>query len=220
MSREALILYGGWEGHYPREVARTFDSILKAEGFTVRNSDSLDTLADSDLAGLSLIVPIWTMGAISSEQLRPLVDAVVGGVGLAGCHGGMCDAFRSAPDYQFMTGGQWVAHPGNEGVQYTVRITDTEHDVTRGIMDFTVTTEQYYMHVDPSNHVLAVTRFPTVDGPHVPNGEFDMPVVWTRFHGAGRVFYSSLGHTPAIVEIPSHREILRRGCLWAARSPR
>jgi len=217
LAASALIVWGGWEGHFPKEVAAIFETILKSEGFHVQVTDSLDVFAESDLSSLSLIVPVWTMGKITNEQLKPLIAAVIGGVGIAGCHGGMCDSFRDAPDYQFMTGGQWVAHPGNDGVDYTVQITDHNHFIMRGIRDFPVRSEQYYMHVDPSNHVLGTTRFPTADGPHVPNGEFDMPVLWTRLHGRGRVFYSSLGHTPEVVEIPEHKEILRRGLLWAAK---
>ncbi len=217
MASSALIVWGGWEGHFPREVATIFEVILKSEGFQVQVTDSLDNFAESDLSTLNLIVPVWTMGKITNEQLKPLVQAVVDGVGIAGCHGGMCDSFRDAPDYQFMTGGQWVAHPGNDGVEYTVQITDHDNFITRGIRDFPVRSEQYYMHVDPSNHVLGTTRFPTADGPHVPNGQFDMPVLWTRYHGKGRVFYSSLGHTPEVVGIPEHKEILRRGLLWAAK---
>ena len=217
MASSALVFRGGWEGHYPEQVAAIFEGLLRAEGFAVEVTESLDSLAELDLKAFRVIVPVWTMGKIGGEQLRPLIEAVVGGVGLAGCHGGMCDSFRESPDYQFMTGGQWVAHPGNDGVDYEVRITDREHSITRGIADFRVSSEQYYMHVDPSNRVLAATRFPTADGPHVPNGSFEMPVVWTRLHGQGRVFYSSLGHTPNVVEIPEHREILRRGLRWAAK---
>jgi hypothetical protein len=129
----------------------------------------------------------------------------------------MCDSFRDATEWQFMTGGQWVAHPGNDRVKYTVHITENSHPITEGIADFEVRSEQYYMHVDPANKVLATTRFPTADGPHVPNGIVDMPVVWTKLYGKGRVFYSSVGHTAAIVEAEPHLTILRRGCRWAAR---
>jgi type 1 glutamine amidotransferase len=131
----------------------------------------------------------------------------------------MCDAFRDATEYQFMTGGQWVAHPGNDGVDYTVRITDPEHFITAGSpAEFAVTSEQYYMHTDPANKVLAVTRFPTVDGPHVPNGPVDMPVVWTKFYGQGRVFYCSLGHHADVVAQPEVLRLCLRGTLWAARA--
>jgi uncharacterized protein len=221
MSKRALIVWGGWTGHQPEQVAGLLAETLRGRDFEVEVSDTLDAFLDADkLRSLDLIVPVWTMGKISGEQLRPLCEAVRGGVGIGGCHGGMCDSFREAAEYQLMTGGQWVSHPGNDGVRYTVRITDREHYITRGIRDYEIVSEQYYLHVDPSNHVLATTRFPTpgADGPHVPNGEFDMPVAWTRRYGEGRVFYHSAGHNAEVVAQPETLEMITRGLLWAARA--
>jgi hypothetical protein len=219
MLRRALIVWGGWDGHQPREVAEVFRRALTVDGFAVEVSDSLDSFSDEKkLMELSLIVPVWTMGTITQQQLEPVCNAIRGGVGLAGCHGGMCDSFRDATEWQFMTGGQWVAHPGNDTVRYAVHITHRSHPITEGIGDFEVTTEQYYMHTDPANRVLATTRFPTADGPHVPNGPVEMPVLWTKLYGKGRVFYSSIGHNAATVEAEPHLTLLRRGCAWAARS--
>jgi len=216
---QALILCGGWEGHEPEAVSAFFGETLEREGFNVEVQRTLDALCDLDhLLGLDLIIPVWTMGSIRDDQLGPLCEAVSRGVGLGGCHGGMCDAFREATEYHFMTGGQWVAHPGNDGVSYDVRIVDHDHFITRGTPDFRVTSEQYYLHIDPSNRCLAVTPMPTADGPHVPNGPFDMPVVWTRLYGQGRVFYTSLGHTAKVLQEPESAEICRRGLLWAARA--
>ena len=218
-AKRALIVWGGWDGHEPEQVAAVFAGGLGAHGFDVTVSATLDALLDREmLRGLDLIVPIWTMGVIAEEQLANLAAAVEGGVGLGGCHGGMCDAFRDAPLYQFLTGGQWVAHPGNDGVTYTVHIADDEHYITRGAHDFTVTTEQYYLHVDPANGVLATTRFPVVDGPHAANGPVDMPVAWTRLWGRGRVFYCSLGHHADVVRQPEVLNLCLRGLLWAARA--
>jgi type 1 glutamine amidotransferase len=214
---EALIVWGGWDGHQPKQVAGVFAEDLDRHGFAVTVSDTLDALCDEErLRAYSVIVPIWTMGEIRTDQLNPLRAAVEGGVGLGGCHGGMCDAFRNSPDYQFMTGGQWVAHPGDDGVEHRVEIRDRDHFITQGVSDFTVTTEQYYMHVDPVNRVLASTRFPVVDGPHAANGPVDMPVVWTRYWGKGRVYFCSLGHHEDIVRLPAVRRLCLRGLLWAA----
>jgi type 1 glutamine amidotransferase len=220
VSRRALVVYGGWEGHQPREVGELLGRVLREDGFEVELADTLDAFTDvAKLKGLSLIVPHWTMGRISDVQLKAVVSAVRdAGVGLAGCHGGMCDAFREATDWHFMTGGQWVAHPGNDGSRYRVHITDTPSPITEGIADFDVASEQYYMHVDPAVCVLATTRFPVADGPHVGNGPVEMPVVWTKLHGRGRVFYSSIGHTPAAVAAEPHLTLLRRGFRWAARA--
>jgi type 1 glutamine amidotransferase len=219
MSKKALIVHGGWDGHQPKEVAAIFDRILREEGFTTEVSDTLDAFKNLDkLLSLNLIVPIWTMGTIAKEQADPVFKAVRdAGVGIAGCHGGMCDAFRMNTEWQFMTGGQWVAHPGNDTVTYRVHISSIASPITEGIKDFDVTSEQYYMHVDPAIKVLASTEFPTADGPHVPNGRVDMPVVWTKHYGKGRIFYNSLGHQASLVESEPCLTLMRRGCLWAAK---
>ena len=219
MPRNALIVWGGWEGHQPQQVAEVFAEALREDGFDVAVSDTLDAFTRTDLKSLSLMVPVWTMGRITGEQLKPVLDAVKGGVGMAGCHGGMCDAFREATEWQFLTGGQWVAHPGNDGVRHTINITPAgrAHCVTEGIGDFEVSSEQYYMHVDPAVKVLATTRFPVADGPHVTNGPVDMPVVWTKMYGQGKVFYDSLGHNAALVRSEPNLTIMRRGFAWAAR---
>ena len=217
---KALIVHGGWEGHEPDQVARLFDGVLKEDGFETVVSDSLDAFKDKDLPEFALIVPIWTMGTIEKEQLQPVLKAVEGGVGLAGCHGGMCDSFRTSEQWQFMTGGQWVAHPGGDGVRHTIHIRDAGHEITLGMRDFEVESEQYYLHVDPAVKVLATTRFPTpgVDGPHAANGPVDMPQIWTKMYGQGRVFYNALGHVAQVFhDTPEALELMRRGFRWAAK---
>ncbi len=214
----ALITWGGWEGHEPDRVADLFRGMLEAEGAAVAVTGSLAPFDDPDaLRDLDLIVPVWTMAELSREAATTVSEAVARGVGLAGCHGGMCDAFRANPLWQFMCGGNWVAHPGGDGVRYTVRITDRDHELTQGIDDFEVSTEQYYLHVDPANHVLATTDFPTVPWYHAPNGPVAMPVAWTRKWGLGRVYYNALGHKAAVISEGAPREMLRRGLVWAAK---
>jgi type 1 glutamine amidotransferase len=210
---DALIVHGGWQGHHPGAFAERCAEMLRAEGMAVDVAGSLDALG-GDLARLRLIVPIWTMGAIAPQPLAALLEAVAGGVGIAGFHGGMGDAFRDATDFQWMVGGQFVAHP--DGIKnYEVTIIDRESPITRGLDDFRVRSEQYYMHVDPSNHVLATTVFEPESAPWVAGTV--MPVAWTRRWGEGRVFYSSIGHEPTDLEVPEAAELLRRGMLWAAR---
>jgi uncharacterized protein len=212
--REALIVWGGWSGHEPELGAGIVRDMLEEEGFKVYVENTTEAFADPSIADMSLVVPIYTMSKIEKEELANLLKAVEGGVGLGGYHGGMCDAFREAVDWQFMTGGQWVAHPGNI-IDYTVNISAPDDPVMEGIEDFPYRSEQYYMHVDPSNEVLATTTF---TGDHAPwTKGVVMPVVWKRHHGKGRVFYSSLGHVTKEFEVPQMRTILKRGLLWAAR---
>lgn len=215
----ALITWGGWDGHQPKEVAALCADILDQAGLTTQVCDSLDCFEDFDrLCQYDLIVPVWTMSQITKQQAQNVSEAVARGTGLAGCHGGMCDAFRDNVLWQFMTGANWVAHPGGDGVRYTVNILDPDHELTAGLADFDVATEQYYLHVDPANHVLATTRFPTTSWYHSPNGPVDIPVAWTRQWGRGRVYYNALGHQVDVIDNGTPLEMIRRGLIWAAAS--
>jgi type 1 glutamine amidotransferase len=220
MQKKALIVWGGWDGHEPRQVGEVFARMLRNEGFAVEVSDSLDAFKQPGLPDLDLVVPVWTMGEITPEQANPVIEAVANGTGLAGCHGGMCDAFRKDTNWQFMTGGNWVAHPGNAEQRYRVEFERCSSPLVDGLADFEVTTEQYYLHVDPVVEVLATTRFPTARGYHAASGPVDMPVIWTKRWGAGRVYYNSLGHHADIFDIPAAAESMRRGLLWAAEGKR
>ena len=219
MNKKALIIVGGWEGHTPKESAELFAAYLADSGFDVEISHTLDSCLDREkMNSLSLVVPVWTCGQIAREQEQGLLAAVRGGVGIAGWHGCLCDAFRNNTDYQFMTGGQWVAHPGGCIPSYKVHIAKPEDPIMRGLYDFMMKdTEQYYMHVDPTNEVLATTVF---------SGEYEgvdwikgavMPVVWKRMYGKGRVFYTSLGHTAKDFDVAEALEIVKRGLVWASR---
>ena len=221
-NKQAMIYWGGWPGHDPELVAHRFERILKNENFDVDVFEGLDILDDYEkLTTYDLIVPEYTQGSLPNcdQKELNLENAVGQGVGLAGCHGGMCDSFRECVQYQFMTGSQWVAHPGMDGIDYMVNILKTDDPLLEGIEDFMVSSEQYYLHVDPAVKVLATTRFPIVWEYNITNPPVDMPVVYTKMWGLGRVFYSSLGHHDDVFDkAPASEEIMRRGFLWAAQS--
>jgi uncharacterized protein len=218
----ALIVHGGWEGHEPAAVADLFAGLLRNEGFEVTLSDTLDAFADEPFVrSRTLLVPVWTMGSITAAQRDPVLKAVAeDGAGLAGCHGGMCDAFRTDTEWQFLTGSQWVAHPGNDGVEYALDVVPEKasHPIVAGLpARFPVRSEQYYLHVDPGVETLYTTDFPApgVEGPHAAN-PCRMPQVYTKRYGKGRVFYNALGHQRNVLEAETPLELTRRGLLWAA----
>ena len=212
--REAMIVWGGWEGHDPEQCAQIYRRWLHEDGFSVRIENDTKAFADPDIFKLSLIIPIFTMSKIEKGEVENLAKAVESGVGMAGHHGGLTDAFRDSVEYHFLTGGQWVAHPGNI-IDYRVNITKPDDPIMHGISDFDYTSEQYYLHVDPANEVLATTTF---SGEHAYwiDGVV-MPVVWKRRYGRGRVFYSSLGHKAEEFDVPEMATMIRRGMNWAAR---
>jgi len=205
MMKRALMVWGGWEGHEPKQCVDIFAPFLKEQGYEVRIENTMDAYAEEDyMKTVDLIVPIWTMGQINDEQEKGLLAA-------------MGDSFRERTEYQFMVGGQWVAHPGGI-IHYTVNIVAPDDPVMAGLSDFEMNSEQYYMHVDPGNKVLATTTF---GGEHCSWIEgCVMPTVWKRRYGEGRVFYSSLGHVAADFEVDEARIIVQRGMLWASRYTR
>jgi uncharacterized protein len=214
--KKVLFVWGGWMGHEPDKCRDIFVPWMEAEGATVTVSDTLKVYVEKDLKNdFDLIIQAWTMGTIEGPQEKALLEAVKSGVGLAGWHGGLGDSFRNNTEYQFMVGGQWVAHPGGV-IDYRVNIVDHKDPVTRGLTDFDMHSEQYYMHVDPNVKVLVTTTFSDKQAEWI--GGNIVPVTWKKAYGKGRVFYSSLGHVAADYKVPQALEIQKRGILWACMS--
>ena len=212
MAKSALIFYGGWDGHFPEEMSLRFESSLRERGYEVTRSDSLSCLDDADsLKAFDVIVPCWTMGELTGDQESALCEAVRAGTGLAGAHGGMGDAFRSAMTYNEMVGGRFVAHPYVG--PYTVRVAQPGHPLTHGLAEkFVYDSEQYYLHVDPGLNVLLSTDY------DLGCGTVDMPAAWTRKWGSGRVFYCALGHSPKEYDDhPAVWDFIVAGVCWASR---
>jgi type 1 glutamine amidotransferase len=203
---------GGWEGHVPAEATDLFIPFLRENDFEVRVSDDLDSYLDLD--GTDLVLQCISMGEITGEQSKGLEAAVRAGTGLAGWHGGIVDSFRASADYQFMTGGQFVSHPGGF-VDHRIEVV-SDDPIVEGITHFDLHTEQYYVHADPTNNVLATTTFRAhPDYPWIAGAT--MPAVWTRTWGDGRVFVCTPGHKLEDLEVPEVRTIIERGLLWASR---
>ena len=230
MTKSALVVRGGWDGHMPVETTELFIPFLRDNGFEVRVEESTAVYADADyLDTVDLIVQVNTMTTIGQEEFAGLQRAVLNGAGMAGWHGGIADSYRDNADYLHMIGGQFAHHAGKDPAErtggsgdnfipYTVHITSEgrEHPITAGIADFDLVTEQYWVLSDEYNDVLA-----TVTQEARPwdawNRPVTSPAVWTRHWGAGRVFVCTPGHDLGIVENPTVRTIIERGLLWAAR---
>jgi len=211
-AKKALLLPGGWDGHKPEQFVQILANQLTSAGMECETIPSLSVLADeSRLKAFDVIVPCWTMGALTPEESTGLQNAVRSGAGVAGIHGGMGDAFRGNLDYEWMVGGHFVGHP-HVG-DYTVRIKDFSSSITAGLpASFAYNSEQYYMMVDPGIHVLADSEYVYEER------TCTMPVAWIKCWGRGRVFYSALGHAPEEFEkSPEALRLAIQGICWAAR---
>jgi len=211
--KNALLFWGGWDGHKPQRTAELLAEQLQQHGFATTLSDSLEVLTDADaLRRYSLIVPCWTMGDLTKDQGLGLQNAIKAGAGLGGIHGGMGDAFRGNIDYEWMVGGHFVGHPYIG--KYEIRIINIDHPITEGVPPvFDYESEQYYLMIDPSIEILAETTY------EFEGRKITMPVAWTKHWGLGRIFYASYGHQPEeFGRFPSALALATRGLLWASGS--
>jgi type 1 glutamine amidotransferase len=230
MSRQALLVRGGWDGHMPVETTDSFIPFLRENDFDVRVEEGTAAYADEAFMDtVDLVVQVNTMSTIEDAEFRGLQRAVLRGTGMAGWHGGIADSYRNNADYLHMIGGQFAHHAGKDPAErvgqqsdnyipYTVHITEygKTHPITQGIEDFDLVTEQYWVLSDEYNDVLATT---TQDARpwDAWNRPVTAPAIWTRQWGNGRIFVSAPGHRLEIVEDPNVRTIIERGLLWAAR---
>ncbi|MHA1698083.1 MAG: ThuA domain-containing protein [Promethearchaeota archaeon] len=218
--KKALITWGGWDGHTPHASALIMHGILEEEDYEVDMKNTLKIYTDRKyMESLDLIIQCWTMSKITDKQVQGLKNTVLDGCGFVGWHGGFNDSFRESTEYQFLTGSQWVAHPGGI-VNFKVHILDKDDPIIAGISDFELKSEQYYIHVDPgilsgvNGDVLATTTF---NAPYMPWDKVEVPVVYKRWWGDGKIFYASYGHTFQDFNVPEALEIMKRGMLWATR---
>jgi len=211
--KRALLLYGGWEGHQPELVA-AFAATQLLQDFDVTRSRDLRSLSAEALTGFDLLIPIWTFGDLTDSQVDALLAAVQDGMGIVAWHGA-ASSFLNSRSHKFLLGGQFVGHPGGSDVTYRVEFLGND-PIVNGLEDVTVTSEQYYLLVDPAVKALAMTSIDGAEMEWVAGAR--MPIAWKRRWGRGRVFYCALGHTLSVLEIPSIIGMLRRAVSWAADS--
>jgi len=230
MSKQGLIVRGGWDGHMPIETTDLFIPFLEAAGFQLRVEETPAVYADAAyMRTVDLIVQNNTMSTIERDEFAGLQAAIVNGAGMGGWHGGIADSYRNNADYLHMIGGQFAHHAAkapsdrtgeqsDNYIPYTVNITDLgrRHEITAGIDDFDLVTEQYWVLSDEYNDVLATTT-QGVRPWDAWNRPVTTPAIWTRQWGRGRIFVSAPGHRLEVVEDPHVRTIIERGLLWASR---
>ncbi|MBL8888827.1 MAG: ThuA domain-containing protein [Planctomycetaceae bacterium] len=200
---KTLLLTGG-PIHNAKDIGDIVQKMLEESGrFEVtRVHEDLDALLPERIAPYKLVVFFWTLGDLTDQQRKGLLDHIAAGNGFTTFHSG-ADSFRTDEKYREMVGGYFVTHPAYR--TYQVSVTNVESPITKGIVEFMITDEQYILNYDPNVNVLANS---------LHEGKL-MPVVWTKPYGEGRVFYSALGHDTKAAEQEMFKTLLLRGALWS-----
>jgi len=210
--KNVLLVWGGWDGHNPELFVNHIEKWLISEKANYKIHKGVSAYDNyEELMKYDLIIQSITMGQIGKEELNNLLKAVGNGVGFSGAHGGIADSFRNNPSYQFMVGGQWVFHPAGN-IKFKVNI--LEDELTKGIEDFDLFSEQWYIHYDPNIDIVASTTFNGKDYPEIDG--VVMPIAWKKIYKKGKIFCLTIGHNPdEFVNDENAWKLLSKGLLWA-----
>ena len=196
-----------------------FTRIAKASGLEVTVSRDASTLTAAALAEYDAVV-FFTTGELplDAAQKAALLAWVRGGGGFVGVHSAT-DTFYEWPEYLGLIGGYFDGHPWHQEV--TVRVEDREHPATRHLGASFRIHDEIYQHRDWSRGNVDVllsldTRSVDMNAPGIRRADGDFALAWTRQEGAGRVFYTALGHRPEVWNDPRFQTHLLQGVAWAA----
>jgi uncharacterized protein len=182
-------------------------------GFDVLCSQDPDVF-DRDLAAYDAIAFFTSGNAISEAGKKNLLDAIHAGKGFVGIHAAT-DTFRSADvgPYIAMLGGEFLAH--GEQQSATMKVVDPSFPGIDRLGDgFSMTDEWYAFHkFAPNLHVILLQQTTDMHGVQYQRPPY--PATWARIHGAGRVFYTSMGHREDVWTNPTFQQVLLGGLAWA-----
>ena len=181
------------------------------DGLELDHTQNQDDLNTEKLAEYDALLVYCTGQQLSDAQWEAIEHFVADGGALIGIHNAT-DTWKNQPGYVALIGGKFVTHPAQLSVE--VEVVNVEHPITQGMAPFETWEELYIMDTDPATYDLLLQTRSHENTPH--------PIAWAKSHGAGRVFYTALGHEP--VERPdggpysaNFHNLLRRGALWAVR---
>ena len=204
-----LMVFVGTEGiHHDHAGQGRFiaDTVSKAGDIEAHFSRDYDILADG-LDSYGSVLFYTDVGELTDAQENGLLEYIRQGGGFFGLHTAAA-SFHESEGYHEMLNSFLLGH--SKYMDFEVNIIDSSHEITRGLADFVVTDELYYVKHDPSmSHHLMQAYDPTCDETHV--------MAFHHTYGNGRVFYFALGHDMAVLENPNFQEVIRRGVLWMGR---
>lgn len=191
--------------------------------FTVSYSrtgaDVVRDLAPGALADIDGVFFANTTGNLGMPDVAAFVAWIEAGHGFMGAHSA-ADTYHDEPAYLQMLGGEFVRHGAQ--AQVALRAEQANHPATTGLpQPYTVFDEIYEFRSNPrgtATVLLSADRHP--DDGHAEAGQpGDYPLSWTREPGAGRVFYTALGHREDVWMSPQFQQHVLGGIRWALRLP-
>jgi cytochrome c len=186
-------------------------------GFGVDAGEDAGFFTRQGLGAYRAVIFLNTTGDVLNGQQQDAFEAYVrSGGGWVGIHSA-ADTESGWPFYGRLLGGAWISdHPAIQAA--TLRVENLNHPATRHLpASFRFTDEWYNFRVNPRGMVRVLL---TIDEASYSPGAGamgdDHPLVWSRTVGAGRAWYTNLGHRSETYGDSLFAQHLLGGILWAA----
>jgi type 1 glutamine amidotransferase len=128
------------------------------------------------------------------------------GGALVGLHAGL-SSYGHDGEYGRTTHGSFINHPV-EHPDFLVRRTRAAHQITRGMKEFSIRDEMYFVRVDSGQTTILMESWSPDYG--------SSAAAWAHQIGKGRVFCFTPGHRDEVLASPAYLAVLRNGLRWAA----
>lgn len=198
-----LLLVASGLVHPPLTAIRQLRTLMRTRDPDLHSVGSLEALPRLDLSATRAIVLYIHHKRLSVEALSALDGFISSGGGLLALHSATA-SFKDSQAWFELLGGRFAGHGRVEPLR--LQPPDPPDEVFAGILAFTVRDELYEHELKPG---LRVHFSAEKDG-------LQQPMVWTRFHGSGRVCYACPGHTAGAFRSREYRLVLLRGLDWVA----
>ena len=190
-----------------------------------RSDGQLEVVPSEDLSLISAdnlksfdAVFFFTSGElpITDQQKADLLQFVRDGKGFGGAHSAT-DTFYTWPDYGDLIGAYFDGHPWVQ--QVGIDIEDPDHPAMRALApSFQIFDEIYQVRNFSRDRVRVLmtldTRSVDMNAPGINRADGDFALAWCRSYGAGRVFYTALGHFDDTWLDPRFQTMLSNALLW------
>ncbi|MEV5958917.1 ThuA domain-containing protein [Streptomyces sp. NPDC051987] len=209
-----LLVHTRTAGYRHDSIPDAVAAVGEFAGFDVDVTEDPAAL-DRPLDGYAAVVFLSTSGEILTPAGRARLAAyVAAGGGFAGVHAASCTEY-DWPYYGELLGARFDRHP--EYQPGRVLVEDHDHPATRHLPAvWDVTDEWYDFRDNPRGRVRVLLRADETSYDGGGMGD-DHPLAWCREQGAGRVFYTALGHAREAYRDPAFLAHVRGGLAWAAR---
>jgi hypothetical protein len=190
---------------------KTGTGIATGEQFLAHNLDYFDAIFFFGVREIEL----------TPDQRADLLSFVRDdGKGFVAAHSG-ATAFFSWPEFGDMLGGRFDEHPWGI-TEATVVVEDPQFPAMKNFPSPLVVRDEHYQLKEFSRdkvRVLAHLDAARLDlkQPLVHRTDGDFPVAWAKAYGAGRVFYSTLGHEPRLWDSAPIQKMYFDAIRWALR---